>query len=943
MVGRNVSHYRILGELGAGASGVVYRAVDTQTGRQVAVKLLRPEVLDDPEALARFRREARITATLRHPNICGVYEVGEHRGQQFIVLELLEGTRLDRVIAAGPAPPEDVWRLGLDVCAALEAAHAHGVVHRDIKPSNIFVTRDGRAKVMDFGLAKHVRRGVTPDDLTRTMGSADDLTRPGMTVGTMAYMAPEQARGQAVDARVDLFSLGAVLYELATGVRAFPGATMAAVFDALLNRDPRPAHHLNPGVPTALSAVLARALRKDRRARPQRAAELRAELRAAAAAPAASFGPAGTGGGSGAAIRGTNHTGPTRRAGRRGQWAAAAAILLAACLVTAGMLSRRESAAPAAAPAPGHVLLGTFANTTGDAVFDDTLRHAVAVHLGGSAAISIMADERVREGLRLTGRPANTPLTRELAREVCVRQGADAVVDGGIAAVSGAYAIRVEAVACADARPITRQQMTAARKEDVLREVGRAAVAVRAALGSTLARREAAGAPRVEAATTPSLAALKAYTDGVAARARGGELDAIPLFERAVALDPHFASAYYALSSIYGSAGDAARGEQYARRAYAEREHVSERERLSITYQYHDRVTGDLDKAIATLQVWAQSYVRDHTPANNLALVYNRIGQFERAVDAAHEAQRRNPAHAFPYSNLAYAYRGLNRYAEARETAMRAVARGIETVPTRRLLYQLAVLEGDEAAAAAHLAAVRGRDREFDLVGARAQVAAFEGRRAEARRLYAVTETMARSGRLAELADGYALQAGWMEVGLGDPVSARTRVTPLLAARDPTVRLGAVTVIALSGHPEGLDAVVSEVATARPDDTLLQSVWVPVARAALDLARGNPRGAVTRLEPTIPYETGRMAAMLPVWLRGLALIAAGDGAAAAAQFRHVLAHRGSDPFSIFCAVAPVHLARALDLAGNVTGAAAARDALARQWSRADPGLPAAPR
>ena len=937
MIGQTVSHYLILDELGAGAMGVVYLAEDLRLGRQVAIKFLPPKLAHSPEGIERFRREVRVASSLNHPHICTVHDTGEHEGNAFLVMERLDGETVRELVDRGPMPFDEALDVAIDVTDALSAAHASGIIHRDIKPANIFVTTHAGAKVMDFGLAKVVDTTgkVDPDATTAfEVDSPAALTSPGAPLGTMAYMSPEQARGQALDARTDIFSFGAVLYEMITGRRAFPGTAVAVVFDGILNRDPQPIETFGLASVSDLAAIVSRALEKNLANRYQSMDEMLADLRALKRQVEMDH-----------AVSVFSTTSSSRgiarptRGGSRWQ-----AILLATAFVCvagialwawnarrANVLTERDS-----------VLLADVANTTGEAVFDDTLRQALAVHLGQSPFLDVVTDERVAETLRTMGRPIDERLTTTVAREVCTRQGVKAMIEGSIAPIGSHYLVAVAATTCDEGRVLAREQEEASRKEDVLSALSQAASRLRAAIGESLATIEQHDV-RIEQATTPSLEALKAYSLGLRQRAAGNEIESIPFFQRAIELDPEFALAHTMLSNVFGSLGESSRGAEHGRLAFEHRDEVTERERLIITYQYYDRVTGELQKSIATLLLWEQAYPRDYRPSNVLAVIYARMGQYERAVENAREARRRNPDHPFPYSNLAHALRGLNQFDEARTVAEEAAARGIETLPTRRLLYQLAVQRDDAEDAAKHLAVVRGRSREFDMLGAQAQMAVFGGRLEDAGRLYAAAESGARSAGLTEIADGYIVQAGLMHVLLGAHEQAIAFAQRVVESRNVNVRLGAVQALGLAGAPAHMlaqgDRVVASVEQEFASDTLLNAVSVAQARAALHMGRGQPARAVDALEAARPYETGRMALLLPIYMRGLAQLELRQGPDAAESFARIRGLRGVDPFSVCYALAPLGTARALVLTGDDAKSRDAYRQFLREWQGADAGVP----
>jgi tetratricopeptide (TPR) repeat protein len=934
MIGETFSHYRVTGVLGAGGMGAVYRAEDTRLQRPVALKVLATELLDEPLALESFKREARLAAALNHPNICTIHDVFDHGGRPFIVMELVEGRSLRDMLSEGPLAPERLLPLATGVAEALEAAHAQRVIHRDLKPANVMVSADGRhAKVLDFGLAQALSEHARPQRSTgeaavETTPSVLTLTRVG--AGTPAYVSPEQARGEPLDERTDLFSFGALLYEMATGQRAFVGATPAAVYDAVLNRAPAPPSAVNPSLVPGLEAVILKALEKDPAARYQTAGELVSDLRRLRRH-----------------LLGTSS--PSQRLASQGKlWLRArlprrgplrlglglAALAAAAALV---LVLRGRGQAPALSERD-QVLLADFTNHTGDPVFDLTLREALAVQLSQSPFLAIVPDDRVRETLRMMTRPADERLTHEVAREVCERQGAKAVLEGQLAALGTSYVLTLEATDCSAGETLAREQAQVEGKERVLSALGRMASSMRARLGESLATVRRFDVP-IEQATTRSLDALKAYALGVAQRAKGDEMGAIPFLEHAVMLDPAFASAHSALSAIFGSLGEPGERASHARLAYDSREHVTERERLFIEYQHHDAI-GDEQRAIQILEMWKQLYPRDYRAPNALAVARARLGQYERAIEEALEAERRNPAHPFPRSNLAHAYRGAGRLAEARRTAEAAIADGVETLPLRRLLYQVALVEGDAAVAAQVLEWGRGRPREFDLIGAQAQAMAHAGQLSRARSLYLRTVELARRQGLGQVALGYAAQAAVTEALYGSRAEALRQAREVLKLEPSGApRLRAAAALAVAGAADEAERVIAASRDGAADDAFVELVYRPVAEAAVALARGRPAAVLKALEPAAPYELGSVALFSPVYQRGRARLLQGDAAGAIREFETVLARRGVDPFSPLHALARLQLARARSLAGDAAGSRADYDRFLELWAAADADLP----
>lgn len=958
MAAAYLSHYRLLDLIGVGGMGEVYRAEDTRLRREVAIKILHPDAAASTEWLSRFRREARLASALQHPNICTIHELGEHEGQAFIVMERLEGVTVRDLIEQGPMPAARIVHLARQVAEALEAAHRRGIIHRDIKPANLFVTDGDHVKVLDFGLARlasdeaaqplsgmsPLARAASvpvPTDLgqeaaappapagsgaTRT-AAALHLTQTGMAMGTVFYMSPEQAKGDPLDARTDLFSLGSVLYEMATGRRAFEGDDIAQILGKITHGVFVPPRTLQPSVPRALDAVIVKLLAADPRQRYQRASDLLTDL-TRADAPS---GPATTVGAADA-----------RRRGSR-SWRTAGVV--ASGLAIAGSLGYAWYARrPATLTDRDSLVIGDVENGTGNPVFDDTLVTALKVQLGQSPFLDIVSDQRIAETLRLMGRPSETTLTHDVARETCQRLGVKAMIDGRLAPLGTHYVLTVAATDCRTGETLARAQGEAASSAEVLVELGKVASEIRTRLGESLPSIARFDVP-IEQATTPSLPALKAYAMGLEERRRGRELESLAFFNQAIELDPDFAQAHATLSTVYGVLGELERSERHAREAYAHQNRVSERERLFIRYQYHDRVTGDQDAVIETLQVWQGAYPRDFVPRNALSVVYNRLGRYDEAVTSATEALRRSPAHPFATSNLAVAYRGLGRYEEARRVALDAVKRDVATVPTRRLLYQLQVLAND-AGAAQQLSWARGRPREYDLVAAEAQIAMFEGRWREGEALYRRAADLAVARGLPGTAAGSRAHLAWLEAIYrpGPDLGARVSRMLDLGRRDDegsasTPRLRAALALALAGRREPALAIVTEAEARSPASTFVRTVLGPTTRAAVWLQAGRFDEAISALEPARPTETGGMGALLPLYLRAEAYRAAGRHAEAVREYARLLQHRGADPYAPMIAMGHLGLARSRVATGDLAAGRVAYEALLAMWRNADQDFP----
>ena len=946
MIGQTISHYRIIEKLGSGGMGVVYKAQDTRLDRFVALKFLPEDLAKDPQALERFRREAKAASALNHPNICTIYDIGEHERQSFIVMEFLDGMLLRKCIARHPLETAITVSLAIEIADALDAVHAVGIVHRDIKPSNLFVTQRGHVKILDFGLAKMTTAAdLQGADMVHEASTitAEDLTATGTTPGTIAFMSPEQVHGEELDSRTDLFSFGVVIYEMATGRLPFERKTVGATFAAILHESPELAKHSNSQVPARLDEIISKALQKDRNLRYQHASEIRNDLQELRGPTPAAAPPS-------ADLRSIATSRRERAVSRKNRWKIAlpiGLILLLALLaaVILGLSHRRRSQASKLNERDA-VVLADFTNSTGEPVFDNTLKQALSVSLRQSPFLNILSDSRVAATLTMMTRLPNTQITNDVAREVCQRTNSKAYIGGSISAIGKEYVLGLRAASCVTGDVLAEEQATANRKEEVLGALGKAAAKLRGKLGESLASVTKYNQSLKEA-TTSSLEALQQYSEDRRVQLEQGDAAAIPYAKRAIELDPDFAIAYASLGASYSNLNQASLARDNFRKAYELRDRVTQPERFFIEAFYYGYVTGEIDKAIQTYTEWARTYSGNYVPHGDLGDSYNLLGQYAKAAEETNASLRIEPDDAIAYGNLADDYLALDRTQDAKAALDEASRRNLDTPDLHLYRYHLAFLENDLPAMQEQSSWARGKPGAEDgQLSDESDTEAYHGRLRAARELTRQAVESAKRNGSVDTAALWQVNEALREAEFGNTALARKAVVDAMAlSSKPDIELLAALALARIGDTVQSSALADKVAAEFERDTMIQAYWLPTIRAAIAVDRGDAQKAVELLSMSSEYELGMPVqwpshgTLYPVYVRGEAYLRTGDGVQAVTEFQKMIDHRGIVSNFPLGALAHLQLGRAYKLAGDVGKAREAYAAFLVAWLNADPDIP----
>jgi serine/threonine protein kinase/tetratricopeptide (TPR) repeat protein len=943
LLGKKVSHYRVLEVIGGGGMGMVYKAEDLKLGRRVALKFLPEELAEDPVSLLRFEREAQTASSLNHANICTIFEIEEYEGKPFIVMELLDGQTLrDRLLALGPQtlPQNDLVDIAVQICDGLEAAHTHGIIHRDIKPANIFLTTSGQVKILDFGLAKLIEieeplendpeRTLSSADTTTESGSAEDrinLTRTGMHTGTASYMSPEQSRREKLDARTDLFSFGAVLYEMATGQRAFAGDDVTTVREAVLHQFPVPVRLLNLRISQRLEAVITKGMQKNREDRYQSAAAMRADLKRVSGAAQSPFRP-----------------------GRKSL--AFATLLLLAC---AGWsywhFHHREKLS-----ANDTIVLADVTNQTSDPVLDDAMNFALRIELAQTPFLRVLDEEKVRGYMKEFNQPVDGRVTLDIARQVCRKTSSKAMVTSAIADTGNGYRIMMKAIDCANGKTVAQSAQNVTYRKDLVHELGVAGSELRGEMGEPAFSVNKYNQP-LEEVTSSSLEAIQLLAQGFRQQLSNTESPALSIsllsfYKRAVDLDPSFALAWASLGNIYRGQLNMSLATEAEAKAYELRNRLIPQLRYLVDtlYLLND---GDLEKACAVFEDWVQNFPLDAVAHNNFGYALLYLGQFDRAADEFREALRLSPTMA-GYDRLMYSTLFAGRLDEAKAVFEDAQSHKLDSIIMHVDAQLLAFLEHDATGMQTQLDWASGNsEAEAALLRGAGIEKAYHGQFRESQMILHKAEEglqnipeRAVGSLLANDMTGFYLDVVRQEAESGSLGDAQHLLSSLKEG-DPRLALYSVDLALLdarAGYVKQAQKIAFSISRNSPVDTLVQNYSLPAIYAAIKLRQNDAAGAITILQPALRYDlayppTG-FNSLYPAYLRGLAYLRMGDGRLAALEFQKLIDHPAIVGRNDIGALSYLQLGRAQTMIGDKPAARNSYASFLALWKDADPDVPA---
>jgi eukaryotic-like serine/threonine-protein kinase len=929
LIGKKVSHFRVIEVVGGGGMGMVYRAEDLKLGRQVALKFLPEEMAADPVSLRRFEREAQTASSLNHPNICTIFEIEEYEGQPIIVMELLAGETLrDRLAAFGQEklPLDELLRIAIQTCDGLQAAHDKGIIHRDIKPANIFLTKEGPAKILDFGLAKLLeideplekqsedgsQPGHSRIDSGTSVATDTNLSRTGLAMGTASYMSPEQVRKEKLDARTDLFSFGLVLYEMVSSQRAFTGDNVTGVHEALLNQVPTPLRPLNPAVPAALEAVIARALQKDRANRYQTAAVMRADLELVPS--------------------------PRRlRIRLIRKWLAISALILLVGAATSSYWRYRNRFQLSASDT---IVIADISNQTSDPVLDDALNIALPVELAQTPFLQVLAQDKVRETMRQLNHPQNGKVTPELAREVCLRTNSKAVITSSIADFGNQYRILLTGMDCQTGKIFAKSEQETNLRNSVVHALGVAGEQLRSKMGEPIATLNEFKKP-LEFATSSSPEALQLLSKGFQHQGSNDFAGTASLYERAIDIDPSFALAYASVGISYLVTGQIPKAVAAENKAYELRDRLTGQLRYLAETLYYNIGNQDFESSYPIFQKWIQTFPLDGVAHNNFASCLFYLGQYDRAATEAREAVRLMPLlNVTSYYVLMQSTTAAGRLEEAKLIFDEARAHGVDNSVMRSNRHLIAFLQNDRVGMKEQLEWLTSHKEATHAVFLDAIAHAYSGRFGEGQKL----AEKIKADRLADDSQSDARSLALQEAEAGD-ISAGKRILTYTDQKSPSLysQMYIALFQARIGNIEEAEKLSQQINEEAPRDTLGQHYALPSIRAAIKLSEHDPAGAIEILRPAEKYElaaTYSFNCIYPAYLRGLAFLQIGDGRRAASEFQKLIDHRAIVGRDALGALAHLQVGRAKAMTGDRLGARESYQNFLTIWKDADANLPA---